>query len=275
MKEGYKPSRSLRPEEVEVRIDSYGAKSITLVVYITARAAMYLLDDRFGADEWSRTLEIHQMPSGGYYALCTIEVQIDGNTVTRQDIGEDDNSPKAAASDALKRAATNFIPSLRALYTLPTIRVTAKQLDIPISKDSTKEDMKKAVKYKNFKVSSLSFGNSAAGLFVKTIQIVDTDTGAVVCNYTSDIRELKKESTETLQSLKKKMKTAHMTEDQMLMFYDVESLDQITENESLLKDALIRLKEREGEIAAKMAAKDGTKTGSSINQQLKRRKKEA
>ena len=253
-------NRALQPEEIEVRIDSISAKSITLVVYITARSAMNLLDELYGPNNWDKFIEMDKKSADTpFFSKCRIHVHDKDTDFVREDFGEDNSSPKAAASDALKRAAMNIVPSLRALYTLPAMRVTAKDLGVKLPQKSTKEDMREAIKYKKFKVLSISFGTSAVGEFVTSLQIVDAEEGTVVYTYVSDTRqyrtELSEEAAEKLMALKEKMSEDRMTEQQMLTEYGIDSLDELVDNEARYRDANIRLDERKKKLEARAAEK--------------------
>ena len=270
---GKERNRALTPEEVEVRIDAVSPGSITLVVYITARSAMNLLDELYGAGGWSKKLRVFPAKENGYFAVCSIDAVIDENTViTREDVGEDQRSSKAAASDALKRAATNLVPSLRALYTVPTIRVSAEKLGIalqtdPMDRKGRIEELKGAIRFRKFKVLSIGFGSSAAGEFVKFLQIVDEETGNIVHEFTSSTREYRSACSPALIELKSLMNEAHITEEQMLEFYDVSSLEDIVENKTVYEDARLNLEGRADKCRQKAKAKK-SKAPTDINAQL-------
>ena len=266
-------NRSLQPEEVEVRIDAISPKSITLVVYITARSAMNLLDELYGPENWDKYTSTEKKSADTpFYSTCRIHVH-DGETdFVREDVGEDASSPKAAASDALKRTAMNIVPSLRALYTLPALRVNASALDVELSSNPKKEEMKEAVKFRKFKVNAIGFGTSAVGLFVKALQIADAETGDIVLEYTSNTREYRTELSEIqsskLTELRQKMAEARMSEQQMLDYYGISNLTELIETEKRYKDALINLESRRKKIEAKAKAKPKAE-GASINDKLK------
>lgn len=237
-------NRALMPDEVECRIDSIGPKSITLVVYITARSAMNLMDELYGPDAWSKRVTVEKKSAETpFYAVCSIEAHDYENdrVIFREDVGEDSNSPKAASSDALKRAAMNIIPSLRALYTLPQIRVNASSLGIrltnPDNREASKKEMQEAVRFRKFSVNSISFGTSAVGEFVKSISILDEDTGEIVHEYVSSIRDYRTASIPELAELRLKVAEAGMSPEELLKHYDVESIESLADNGTLLENA--------------------------------------
>ena len=279
MKEMVRHGRPLLPEEVEVRIDSISANSFTVVVYITSRAAMNILDETYGPGKWSRRLTVIDKKSDetNFYAVCSIEVVLDdGTKVVREDVGEDAKSPKAAASDAIKRAATNFIPALRALYTLPTMRITAKKLGIELKSEKDAErkaELKKAIQFKKFAVASIVFGNDPSGEFIRAIQIVDEDTGDIVLEYKSKRTSLGARKTPELLELKAAMVEAGVTEEQVLKdytaAYGINSLEDLAQMPSVLQKVYDRL-ERTKEVKGKK--KEAAPAGS-VNDQLKGAKK--
>ena len=265
MKESKKENRPLLPEEIEVRIDSYSDKSFTVVAYVNPRTSMFYLDDVYGPHSWSKKVMNIEKKSADtpFYAVCRLEITMpDGTVVVRDDVGQDFDSPKSAVSDSIKRAAMNFIPTLRALYTLPTLRIPVSNLGISAV---GKENVKNAVRFKKFSVSSITFGDGATGKFVKAIQIADEETGDIVCEFTSSRTNLTKES-EAVTELRSLMIQAGISEEDLLKRYrkafKVSSLSEIADTENLLESA-------KKYINSKKATKAKTAAGSSINDQLK------
>lgn len=277
-----KKARPLLPEDVEVRIDSIGTSSFTVVVYITSRAAMNIMDETYGPSGWSKRITVLDKKSSdtNFYAICSLEVlHEDGTTIVREDVGEDAKSPKAAASDAIKRAATNFIPSLRALYTLPTMRIYASKLGIKFkatNDEGKRAELKKAIQYKRFAVASIVFKTDPSGEFIKAIQIVDEETGAIVLEYMSPRKSLGRKNSPELLELKAAMTDAGVTEEQVLKdykaSYGINSLEDLVLMPAALEKAYDRL-EKNKEAKANPKAK--APAGGSVNDQLKGRKKEA
>lgn len=83
--------------------------------YITSRQVMERLDDAFGPFNWTTAFQVIETSQEGQSVYCTLTVTMpDGTTVSRADFGYGenksgaDNGLKAAASDALKRAAVQF-----------------------------------------------------------------------------------------------------------------------------------------------------------------------
>lgn len=118
--------RALRASEIDVRVQSIKTgkdgkcKGAILLLYKNARVDMDLMDEEFGALGWQRT---HAFKDGRLY--CTVSVWDPEKKlwVSREDVGTESNTEaeKGQASDAFKRACTNFLPQGRALYTAPLI----------------------------------------------------------------------------------------------------------------------------------------------------------
>lgn len=276
-------ARPLLPEECEVRIDSISANSFTVVVYITSRAAMNILDETFGPSRWSRRITIDKKSDEtNFFAVCSIEAKLeDGSSIVREDVGEDAKSAKAAASDAIKRAATNFIPSLRALYTLPTMRITAKKLGISLTStddNAKRAELRKAIQFKKFAVASIVFGNDPSGEFIKAIQIVDEETGDVVHEHISNRKSLGVQITPELLELKEAMIDAGVTEEQVMKDYSaaygINTLSDLVLMPAVLQkvyDRLEKTKQAKGRKPTN-AKKAPAKEGATVNDQLKGKK---
>jgi hypothetical protein len=250
-------------EELEVRIDSYSDKSYTVVVYWNPRVAMAKLTQKYG-DNWSKSIKLLDKKSAEtpFYAVCSIKaVDENGTEIIREDVGEDDISPKNASSDALKRAAMNFIPAAQALYTIPTLRIPVSKLGLSVS---GKANVKEAVKFKRHFVQSITFAEGASGVFVKAIQIAEEETGNVVCEYTSKRTAITTKASANLLELKAQMAIAGVSEEEILERYKkgfrVSSLDEIADTDNLFESAKKWL---DGKAKKKPASK------SSVNEQLK------
>jgi len=104
------------PEQVEFKPTNVAAGKALALAYVEARTVMDRLDDVLGVDGWRDEYVVVSPES----LLCRLTCRIDGVEVTKVDVGEGD-SPKAAVSDALKRAAVKFGVG-RYLYRLPAER---------------------------------------------------------------------------------------------------------------------------------------------------------
>lgn len=93
------------------------------VAYIDARDVMDILDEVVGPENWKDSFrEI------GGKMYCTLSLRIDGEWVSKEDIGTPSNmdADKGEASDAFKRAAVKWGIG-RFLYDLGTVRVKSME----------------------------------------------------------------------------------------------------------------------------------------------------
>ena len=98
--------RLLQPNEIGVRVKKENKDTVTLVLYVTARAAMNILDETFGADNWQRQ---HETIDGKLF--CSVGVRTEnGDWIWRQDVGTESytEKEKGQATDSFKRACVNF-----------------------------------------------------------------------------------------------------------------------------------------------------------------------
>lgn len=231
----------LLAEDLEVKINTYSDKSFTVVVYWNPRVAMAKLTQKYG-EKWSKTIRILDKRSADtpFYAVCSIKVtDPDGTEITREDVGQDEESPKNAASDALKRAAMNFIPAAQALYTIPVLRIPVAKLGVNVS---GKDKVKNEVRFKQFFVQSVTFAEGASGTFVKAIQIAEEESGDVVCEYTAKRTAITRKESAKLLELKSKMALASISEDQVVERFKkgfrVNTLEEIADTDNLFDSAM-------------------------------------
>lgn len=250
-------NRSLQPEEVEIRLDTIAKsdKSFTVVPYIKKETAWSYMDELFGADNWDKTVTVDKKSADTpFYSICRITVHDGGSGFYREDAGEGD-TPKAAASDALKRAAMNIVPSFRALGTVPTLRIFRK--DVEDLLDDKGQSLKDALRFMRFRVSSISFGTGVSGDFVKSLSIVEEETGSTVYEYVSNRREFKTElsgeAEKRIADIRVKLRNTYMSEENFLKIYGAKDLSDIVTVENLYNDAIINLEGRQKEVDARMA----------------------
>lgn len=148
--------RTLRPEEIEVKIKQVSQKGAVALLYKTSRVDMAILDETYGPENW--TNEYRDIDG---VLFCGIGIRTDSNKdfvwkwsngiESRQD-GEG-NEVKGEASDALKRAG--FLVGIgRELYTAPFIF-----LKVPTQKnDKGKYELED--KNMRFSVSEIEYENS-------------------------------------------------------------------------------------------------------------------
>lgn len=112
-----KDIRLLKPDDIEVRIQSTNKGGVRLLLYKNARVDMSILDETFGAMNWQRT---HTRDNTN----CIVSVWDDTKKqwISKEDTGTDSNmeAQKGRASDSFKRACFNWGIG-RELYTSPDI----------------------------------------------------------------------------------------------------------------------------------------------------------
>lgn len=101
-----------------------------LLVYKNARVDMKILDEVFGALNWTRE---HSMIDGRLFCTVSVWDEEKGQWISKQDVGVPSNSEatKGEVSDAFKRACFNFGIG-RELYSAPEIRVKLNDDEIVI-----------------------------------------------------------------------------------------------------------------------------------------------
>ena len=125
--------RTLRADEIEVRVAKISEKGVSLLLYKNARADMSVLDETVGARNWQRK---HYDCKGNLFCSVGINVNYKDSTkpplwVWKDDAGEETfaSKEKGEASDSFKRACFNWGIG-RELYTAPFIWVPAKETDL-------------------------------------------------------------------------------------------------------------------------------------------------
>lgn len=113
--------RTLRADEIDVRIGTVGKKTTTLLLYKDARVDMDLLDETVGPMNWGRE---HNLVGENLH--CCISIWDDEKKcwVRKSDVGTESKtaSEKGEASDSFKRAGVNWGIG-RELYTAKNLRV--------------------------------------------------------------------------------------------------------------------------------------------------------
>lgn len=115
--------RTLRADEIEVKVKQVGEKGAVALLYKTARTDMAVLDEAFGQNNWTND---YKEIKGNLYCGIGIRMADTGEYVWRWDCGiesradDEGNEKKGEASDAFKRAGTRWGIG-RELYTSPFI----------------------------------------------------------------------------------------------------------------------------------------------------------
>lgn len=154
-----KEIRTLRDDEIEVRVGIVKKNGISLLLYKDARCDMNILDETFGITGWQRK---HELINGALF--CTVSIKGEnGEWISKQDVGVESytEAVKGAASDSFKRACFN-IGIGRELYTAPFIWISSDKISLA-------EDNGKLKVRDSFFVSSISYDKS--GRVIKSLEI--------------------------------------------------------------------------------------------------------
>lgn len=117
--------RTLRADEIDVRVGQVSDRGISLLLYKDARCDMNILDEVVGPMGWMRS---HSREN----ANCTVSIYNTdtGAWVSKEDTGTESKTEaeKGLASDSFKRACVNWGIG-RELYTSPRVFIEKKYLD--------------------------------------------------------------------------------------------------------------------------------------------------
>lgn len=110
--------RTLKPNEIEVRVQSVQNGTANMLLYIDSRAATELLDETYGMENWS--FEFKEA-GGKIFGRLSIYDTETNRWVYREDIGSESNieAEKGFASDCYKRCLVRF--GVTELYSSPKI----------------------------------------------------------------------------------------------------------------------------------------------------------
>ena len=120
--------RTLRPSEIECRVQQVKSNGCVLLLYKDARCDMRILDEVFGIDGWERE---HQVVNGNLYCTVRIWSEKRQQWISKQDVGTESNTEKqkGEASDSFKRACFN-IGIGRELYSAPFIWINLDKSEV-------------------------------------------------------------------------------------------------------------------------------------------------
>ena len=170
--------RTLKAEEIDVRVQQVTEKGAVLLLYKDARCDMNILDETVGMFNWQRD---HKELKGNIYAGVGIYQEeqspdmkvkhgITGRWVWKWDAGAESNTEavKGESSDSFKRACVNWGIG-RELYTSPFIWV-------PIEHITTYTNPKtgKLGTYDKFKVNTVEYNDNRE---IKALEILNAKTG--------------------------------------------------------------------------------------------------
>lgn len=169
-----KEIRSLRAEEIEVRVNMVTEKGAQLLLYKDSRCDKRILDETFGVTGWKNRYEEIK---GNLF--CTISIRDGDQWVDKCDCGVESFSEKekGEASDAFKRAGFN-VGIGRELYT--KIFYFANVPTKNTSKDLNKPKYELVDKYMTFHVEEITVNEEKEK--IEQIKIAD-NKGNIVFEY--------------------------------------------------------------------------------------------
>ena len=128
--------RNLKADEIEVRVGTVGQKGVSMLLYKNARVDRAILDEEYGAMNWSCRYSEHK---GNLF--CSIGVyDIDKKEwIWKEDCGTESQTEKekGEASDAFKRAGFRWGIGIE-LYTSPFIFLPVATVEDPYNKNKFK-----------------------------------------------------------------------------------------------------------------------------------------
>lgn len=160
--------RTLRADEIDVRVGAVSKSGATLLLYKDARCDQNVLDETVGPLNWQRK---HSREN----ANCTVSIWDNEKRmwVEKEDTGTESNteSEKGLASDSFKRACVNWGIG-RELYTAPFIFVNAETEPDGRRWKLTRAEQRRiqsakvdAIEYNDGRVSFLQISNRDGVLF--------------------------------------------------------------------------------------------------------------
>lgn len=163
--------RTLKSDEIEVRVSQINDKGATLLLYKDARVDMNILDE--SDVKWKRG---HELINGNLFCTVSIWDNELKEWVSRQDVGVESNTEKekGQASDSFKRACFNWGIG-RELYSAPFIWIGA-------DKYSSFKNPKtgKPTTYDKFSVTSIGYNDKRE---INSVTIRNNKSNQVVFNW--------------------------------------------------------------------------------------------
>lgn len=171
-----KKIRTLKPEEIEVRVNQVTSKGCQLLLYKDSRCDKRILDETFGINGWKNRYEEIK---GNLFCIISIWDDDKKQWIDKEDCGVESFSEKqkGEASDAFKRACFN-IGIGRELYTRLHYFATVPTQNV--STDPKKPKYELINKYEKFSVSEIFVNEETEK--IEKIKIVDSKK-KVVFNY--------------------------------------------------------------------------------------------
>lgn len=144
--------RTLKAEEIDVRIGNASSNGYTLLLYKDARCDMSILDETAGVENWQRD---HKEVKGNLYCGVGIWSEKKSQWIWKWDCGTESNTEKekGEASDSFKRACVNWGIG-RELYTAPQIKMYCE-----MEKSGNSYKIPDSEKYRKFAVKEIEYND--------------------------------------------------------------------------------------------------------------------
>lgn len=237
--------RLLRADEIDCRIAMVKEWGISLLLYKDARCDMNILDETFGVENWQRK---HKLINGNLF--CSVGIYVErpdyGEWVWKQDVGTESytEKEKGQASDSFKRACFNLGIG-RELYTAPTMI---------IYKD--KHKFNKHYEYQGrwicqdrFRVTDIEYN----GRKIVRVNIQNESTGEMLTfsNPTEEKKKTEEVRSQKIgkvkgQALAKALTDAGQNVEAFLKYYNVEKVEDLTEEQHLAIITGLAKREKDG-----------------------------
>lgn len=218
--------RDLKENEIDVRIAQVRGNEVLLLLYKDARVDMNILDETVGQLNWKRT---HTRDNKN--CIVSIWDSEKKEWISKEDTGKESytEAEKGLASDSFKRACFNWGIG-RELYTAPTIKVSAPNVNIHNNKT-----------YDKFKVSKIKIENKE----ITELEIMNLETFKIVFRF-------KKSNTKiNTEELRKKIVENKISLTNVLTSYNIKNLSNMTIEQ--FDDCLNKLSKYDNRTAKKEA----------------------
>ena len=253
--------RPLTKDEIDCRVATCKENGVSLLLYKDARVDQNILDETFGIFGWQRS---HQLIDGNLYCTVSIRNPDTGEWVHKQDVGKESNAEKekGQASDSFKRACFNLGIG-RELYTAPFIWIPKELVTIrkdDKGKNTTYEKFSvRSITIEGGKIVQLEIQNDTRKCIAYTYGTKKQNSNAPAKNEQATVQNQQKQapaktpeeieaekariqkekedaakkaleaiSNEKIIQLKKMFFAYKFAEDNLLAYYHLERLEQMT-----------------------------------------------
>ena len=146
--------RTLKADEIDVKVGNVTSNGYTLLLYKNARVDMAILDETVSAEGWQRD---HKEVKGNLYCGIGVKLTKDSDWVWKWDCGVESafgDKEKGEASDSFKRARFNWGIG-RELYTSPRIFIECQTAEEKDKNGKVVYKLPNTEKYRTFRVKEI------------------------------------------------------------------------------------------------------------------------